>query len=95
MHIKTWHVDIYVQEQDGDATAHAILRAESDQPVNGHGFARQVVPAAVGIEITEELAAARALRALSDALTVTVSHDVDAVLEEPARLAFSSPVGSV
>ncbi|MGZ4590121.1 MAG: dsRBD fold-containing protein [Actinomycetes bacterium] len=93
MHIKTWHVELFIYEQGDDTSARAVLHADSPEHAEGRGLSRRA-PKDVDVpEIGDEVAAARALHALADALLATASDDIEAIRHEPVHLDFAGPVG--
>ena len=93
MRIKTWHVEVFIHE-DGDRTvARAVLHTDDPTRVEGRGTARRA-PKDVDIpEIGDEVAAARALHDLADALLRTAARDIAAFEDEPVHLGFEEPAG--
>jgi Domain of unknown function (DUF1876) len=83
---KTWHVDIYIGEHEGQTHAEARLRPSEDVTLTATGTARlnpvdRDVP-----EIGDELAAARALADLAHRLLHAAAEDIEAITHERARL---------
>ena len=76
MHIKTWHVQLFIYEDDDRTSAHAVLHADSPEPKEGHGSAARAPRDLVMSEIGDEVAAARALRTLADVLLRTAADDI-------------------
>lgn len=74
MKTKTWHVEIYLFEEDGHTRADAVLRTDAHTERRHSGLARRN-PGDVNVpEIGDELAACRALSGLAhDLLEATVS----------------------
>lgn len=95
MHIKTWHVELFVDEEGDRTVARAVLHTEAPLHVEGRGEtvrnpADRDVP-----EIGDEIAAARALHDLADALLTTAAGDISAVEKKPpVRLGFDAPTGA-
>jgi hypothetical protein len=84
---KHWNVEIVIGEHDGQTHAEACLRADDDTVVTGAGKAH-LHPADEDIpEIGDELAAARALSDLGHRLLLAAAADIQAVTNEPVRLA--------
>ncbi|MFG2041724.1 DUF1876 domain-containing protein [Dactylosporangium sp. NPDC048998] len=84
---KHWTVEIVIGEHDGQTHAEARLSAEDDTLITGAGDAH-LHPADDNIpEIGDELAAARALSDLGHQLLLTAAADIQAVTDEPVRLA--------
>ncbi len=79
MHVKTWHVELFVYEEQDSTSARAVLHTEAPQHKEGRGESRRA-PAHEGVpEIRDEVAAARALHALADALLETAADDLAAL----------------
>ena len=95
MHIKTWHVDLFVDEEGERTVARAVLHTEAPLHLEGRGEtvrnpADRDVP-----EIGDEVAAARALHDLADALLATAAGDISAVEQRPpVHLGFDAPAGA-
>lgn len=84
---KHWSVDIYIGEHDDGSTyAEARLVTHAAAGLRAAGTAR-LNPADVNVpEIGDELAAARALRALADELLGVVSGDIENLTHESVHL---------
>lgn len=84
----TWTVEIQLDEHEGVTRARAQLRTDDGTAVTRTGTAHLApedrdVPA-----IGRELAAGRALRALSERLVGQADHDIDAATQPPADTAW-------
>jgi len=78
--IAHWSVEIELSEQDGHSHALARLYTGLEQPLTAIGTARLSEKDPLDVaEIGYELAAARALRSLSDSLLWTADDDVAAI----------------
>lgn len=87
MHTKTWHVEIFISEEEDDTThARAVLQTGEAAEIVATGVARRNPHDAEVAEIGDELAAARALSHLADQLLATVSNDITAATGAPASL---------
>lgn len=76
---RTWKVTVNLFDHEGRTTAEAALDTGSGSRLHGHGWAR-LNPSDDDVpEIGEELAAARALRDLADALLATASQDISEI----------------
>lgn len=80
MHTRTWHVDVYLTENDGMTSARAVLHADSPNEVVGTGHAQRSRQDPDVPEIGDEVAAGRALAALSRELLDTAQTDLNDVL---------------
>jgi len=91
MHTETWHVDLFLAESGKDTTARAVLHGSSaaTQPV-GTGRARRAAGDPSVPEIGQEVAAARALHALSHELLRLAEHDIE-VLEDDHDVTIHMP----
>ncbi|TIC87598.1 DUF1876 domain-containing protein [Nocardioides sp. GY 10113] len=77
LHTKTWRVEVFIGEHDGDTHAEARLDT-GERTVSGTGTARQNPHDAGVPEIGDELAVGRALSALAGELLHLADEDVDA-----------------
>ena len=95
MQIKTWHVDLFVDEEGDRTVARAVLHTEAPVHLEGRGeTVRNPVDRDVP-EIGDEVAAARALHDLADVLLATAAGDISAVEKKPpVRLGFDAPAGA-
>jgi hypothetical protein len=77
-HVKRWRANIFLVEEDGETTAHAVVETRVTA-IHGYGKAKRN-PADTEIEgIGEELAAGRALIALGRRLLGITEEDLEAV----------------
>ena len=77
MHTKTWHVEIFISEEDDDTThARAVLTTGEARELVATGLARRSPHDAEVAEIGDELAAARALSHIADHLLAAVRDDI-------------------
>ncbi|HEY8788717.1 MAG TPA: dsRBD fold-containing protein [Actinopolymorphaceae bacterium] len=93
MHIKTWHVELFIYEDGDDTSARAVLHGDSPEHTEGRGLSRRKPMDTDVPEIGDEVAAARALYALAVALLATASDDIEDTWNGPAHLGFTDPVG--
>lgn len=85
--VKTWHVDLYLYEQEGDTAAQAVLHTgAAAQSLIGRGDAHRNPRDPDIPEIGDEIAVARALRRLADRLLGVASDDLEAVEGHPIEL---------
>jgi hypothetical protein len=91
MHIKTWHVELFIYEDERTTTARAVLHTEASSHKEGHGLAVKSPQDLAVPEIGDEVAAARALRSLADTLLETAAGDIAEIERRPVRLDFSQP----
>ena len=83
---KTWHVDIYIGEHEGQTHAEARLRPSEEVTLTGTGTAR-LNPSDHDVpEIGDELATARALSDLAHRLLHAAAEDIEGMTHERARL---------
>jgi len=76
MHIRTWHVELFLYEEDDVTSARAVLHTESPEHLEGRGHARRNPSDPVVNEIGDEVAAARALHELATTLLATAAADI-------------------
>jgi hypothetical protein len=78
MHTRTWHVEIYLYEDEHTTRAEAVLRTDAGTELRHEGVARRN-PADRDIpEIGDELAACRAVTGLAHDLLEATVTDVTA-----------------
>jgi hypothetical protein len=95
MHIKTWHVEVFVDEEGDRTVARAVLHTEAPVHLEGHGETVRNPGDRDVPEIGDEVAAARALHDLADALLATAAGDISAIEKKPpVRLGFDAPAGA-
>lgn len=89
-HTTTWSVEIFIYEDGDDTTAKAKLVTDTGpsrrHTVTGQGKARRNPADLTVPEIGDEVAVARALRHLADALLRTASDDIAEVEHTEVRL---------
>ena len=88
MHIKTWHVELFIYEDGDETSARAVLHSDSVRHPEGTGRTHRSPGDAVVPEIGDEVAAARALRALADTLLGVAALDIEDIEHQPAHLTF-------
>jgi len=82
---KTWHVEIYIGEREGQTHAEARLRPGENVTMTGTGTAR-LNPADRDVpEIGDELATARARSALAHRLLHAAAEDIEDLTHEKVR----------
>lgn len=75
-HVKTWHVEVFVFEEDEKTRARAVLTTDGPRVIEAMGTTRRN-PDDVDIpEIGDEVAVARSLRGLADTLLGVASEDI-------------------
>ncbi|HET9647075.1 MAG TPA: dsRBD fold-containing protein [Microlunatus sp.] len=78
-HVKSWSVDVYLYEGAGSTSANAVLHSGVEPGLWAHGDAK-LRPGEHDVpEIGDEVAVARALRGLADALLSTAESDLGAI----------------
>jgi hypothetical protein len=83
--VKTWNVQVDIDEHEGRTRAVARLRTDGSQSLAGTGLAR-LNPADRDVpEIGDELAVARALSELSHRLLDVAAEDIERSSGEPAH----------
>jgi len=78
-HVRTWNVRVDVFEAGAGTTAHAVLRSDAPAHLEGTGSAKRRPGDADVPEIGDEIAVARALRQLADALLGTAASDLSTI----------------
>jgi hypothetical protein len=82
---KTWHVEIYIGEREGQTHAEARLRPGENVTMTGTGTAR-LNPSDLDVpEIGDELATARALSDLAHRLLHAAAEDIEDLTHERVR----------
>ena len=93
MRIKTWHVELFIDEDTDRTVARAVLHTGDATHVEGRGTTRRAPQDSDIPEIGDEVAAARALHELADTLLRTAAGDIAAIQHGPVRLGFEEPSG--
>ncbi len=78
-HVTTWSVEIQVFEQGADTSARAVLHAGAVTSLEARGRAHRAPKDGNVPEIGDEVAVARALRHLADALLEAASGDISQI----------------
>jgi hypothetical protein len=91
VHIRTWHVELFIHEDDDETTARAVLHGDSPHHPEGSGLARRAPSDRPVPEIGDEVAAARALHALADSLLRIASDDISAFDDRPVHVDLRGP----
>jgi hypothetical protein len=94
MQVKTWHVEVFIDEIDGRTDARAVLHTGVPEHKEGRGVALLSPHDADVPEIGDEVATARALHSLADALLGTAADDISGFQDEPVHLDFGPPLGA-
>lgn len=79
MHTRTWHVEIYLFEDEASTRAEAVLRTDAGTELRHEGVARRNPRDLDVPEIGDELAACRAVTGLAHDLLEATLMDVAAV----------------
>lgn len=91
MRIKTWHVEVFLDEEGDRTVARAVLHTGLPTHVEGRGLTVRA-PHDVDVpEIGDEVAVARALHELADELLRTAAGDIEAIEDAPVHLSFDPP----
>ncbi|MCF4121694.1 DUF1876 domain-containing protein [Antribacter sp. KLBMP9083] len=77
MHTTTWHVDVFLFEQDGRTRAEAVLRTAAGTELRHEGIARKSPRDRDVPEIGDELATCRALSGLAHDLLEATLTDIE------------------
>lgn len=95
MHIKTWHVEVFLDEEGDRTVARAVLHTDAPTHLEGHGETVRNPGDRDVPEIGDEVAAARALHDLADTLLGTAAGDIAAIEHKPpVDLGFDAPTGA-
>jgi len=86
MTTKTWSVEIFIGERDGNTHAEARLRTEDQTSLSATGSARLNPSDRDVPEIGDELAAARALSHLAHRLLDAAADDIEGITQERSAL---------
>jgi hypothetical protein len=92
MHTRTWHVEVYLYEQEGTTRAEAVLRTDAGTELRHEGTARRNPGDRDIPEIGDELAACRALSGLAHDLLEATIADVQANDPAPGEPHISADV---
>jgi hypothetical protein len=93
VHIKTWHVEMFIYEDDDNTSVRAVLHTDSTVHREGHGRAVRAPHDTAVPEIGDEVAAARALHNLADVLLNTAAEDISEIEHRSVHLDFAGPTG--
>jgi uncharacterized protein DUF1876 len=85
VHVKTWHVDVFISEEDNVTQARAVLTGDRPDVVVATGATRRNPRDPVVPEIGDEVAVGRALEALSVRLLGIADTDIHALVEDSYR----------
>lgn len=94
MRIKTWHVELFLDEEGDRTVARAVLHTGLKTHLEGRGITLRSPDDFDIPEIGDEVAAARALHELADELLRTAAGDIEAIEEAPVHLSFETPANS-
>jgi len=86
MTVKTWIVQLSLDERGDDTTADAVLSLDNKTELRGYGLSRRNPADDSAPRIGDELAAARALSDLAHQLLATAATDIESRTHVPARL---------
>jgi hypothetical protein len=91
MQIKTWHVEIFIYEDDDTTSARAVLHSSAPGHPEGIGRTRRSPDDVAVPEIGDEVATARALHHLADTLLGVASEDIEAIEHRSVHLSHDDP----
>lgn len=91
MHIKTWHVEIFIYEDDDTTSARAVLHSSAPGHPEGIGRTRRSPDDISVPEIGDEVATARALHHLADTLLGVACEDIEAIEHRAVHLSHDEP----
>jgi hypothetical protein len=85
MTMKTWTVELTLDEEGDDTRADATLRLDGAMQLSGHGVSRRNPRDESEPRIGDELASARALSDLAHQLLAAAASDIESKTHVPAR----------
>jgi hypothetical protein len=85
MHVKTWHVAVFIDEEEDQTHTRAELTTDANV-LTGHGIARRRASDSDVPEIGDELSTARALADLANQLLEAGAADLEGVMHEHVTL---------
>ena len=85
MHVKNWHVDVFLSEEGDVTEARAVLSSDRERVLTGTGSAFRNPHDRDVPEIGDEVAVSRALAALSTNLLDVAYRDMDATVDDTFR----------
>ena len=91
MQIKTWHVDLFIYEDDDSTSVRAVLHGDSPKHKEAHGRAIRTARDLAVPEVGDEVAAAAALYNLADVLRQTAAEDISDIERGSIGLDFAGP----
>jgi hypothetical protein len=83
---RTWHVEVFLYEEDEHTRAEAVLRTDAGPEVRAAGLARRNPKDREVPEIGDELAASRAFADLAHQLLEAATADVESNVGGPATI---------
>jgi Domain of unknown function (DUF1876) len=91
MQIKTWHVELFIYEDDDSTSVRAVLHTDSPKHKEAHGRAIRTARDLAVPEVGDEVAAAAALYNLADVLRQTAAEDISDIERGSIGLDFAGP----
>ncbi len=91
MQIKTWHVELFIYEEDDSTSVRAVLHSDSPEHKEAHGRAIRTARDLAVPEVGDEVAAAAALYNLADVLRQTAAEDISDIEHGSIGLDFAGP----
>jgi hypothetical protein len=91
VHIKTWHVDLFIYEDDDRTSVRAVLHADSSEQREAYGRSIRTPRDLAVPEVGDEVAAAAALYNLADVLRQTAAEDISEIEHGSVRFDFAGP----
>jgi hypothetical protein len=85
MAMKTWNIQVQIDERGDDTVADATLSLDNKLEVRGHGESRRNPADESEPRIGDELATARALSDLAHQLLATAATDIESRTHVPVR----------
>jgi len=91
MQIKTWHVELFIYEDDDSTSVRAVLHTDSPEHKEADGRAIRTARDLAVPEVGDEVAAAAALYNLADVLRQTAAGDISDIEHGSIGLDFAGP----
>jgi hypothetical protein len=91
MHVRKWHVELFIYEDDDSTSVRAVLHADSSEQKEAYGRSIRTPRDLAVPEVGDEVAAAAALYNLADVLRQTAAEDISEIEHRSVRFDFAGP----